>query len=274
MLREAQQVGLWMYRQATRLGLLSSRPAQRLFNKAYFAYKRRVEDPFHGLTLQYPQFFRAGHAIDVGANIGYTASVFATAIEPQFQVWAFEPGGENFRQLEETIVENALESRITAVRSAVGDYVGAITLVINEYHPGDNQVSEGNAELDGDDDWQEQVAITTVDEAVKKNDIAPVAFIKVDVQGYELRVCHGMTQTLEENPKAVVVVEYCPSALRQFGAEPSELTRFFADRDYHAFRVTQSGTLEPFDARNPPEELPDSGYMDVLFSRQLPGQAA
>jgi FkbM family methyltransferase len=274
MLREAQRVGFWMYRQATRLGLLSSRPAQRLFNKAYFAYKRRVEDPFHGLMLRHPEFFRAGHAIDVGANIGYTSSVFATAIEPQFRVWAFEPSSENFRQLEDTITENALESRITAVSSAVGDYVGAITLVINEYHPGDHQVSEGNVELDGDDDWLEQVAITTVDEAVRKKNIAPVSFIKVDVQGYELRVCHGMGGTLEANPNAVVVVEYCPSALRQFGAEPSELTRFFADRDYHAFRVTQSGMLEPFDARNPPEELPDSGYVDVLFSKRLPGQAA
>jgi FkbM family methyltransferase len=273
MLREAQQVGLWMYRQATRLGLFSYRPTQRLFNRAYFAYKRRVEDPFHGLTLQHPEFFRAGHAIDVGANIGYTASVFAGAIEPQFRVWAFEPGSENFRRLEDTIADVGLDSRITAIRSAVGDSVGQVTLAINEYHPADHRVSDGSTTQEGEDRL-EQVEITTIDDVVRTRDISPIAFIKVDVQGYELRVCHGMAQTLESNPNAVVVVEYCPAALRQFGAEPAELTRFFADREYHAFRVTQRGKLEPFDARNPPEELPDSGYADLLFSRHLPGQAA
>ena len=174
MLREAQHVGLWMYRQVTRLGLLSYRPTQRLFNRAYFAYKRRVEDPFHGLTQRHPEFFRDGHAIDVGANLGYTASVFANAIEPQFQVWAFEPGSENFRRLRGTIADFGLESRITAIRSAVGDSVGRVTLAINEYHPADHRVSEGSTMLQSEARL-EQVDITTIDQVVRTRNISPIA---------------------------------------------------------------------------------------------------
>ena len=113
--------------------------------------------------------------------------------------------------------------------------------------------------------------MTSVDEAVQARDIFPVAFIKVDVQGYELRVCHGMSRTLEVNPAAVVVMEYCPAALRQYGAQPRALTDFFLNRGYAAYRVTQRGTLEPLDSVNPPEHLPPPGYMDILFARELPG---
>jgi FkbM family methyltransferase len=256
-----------------RLGLLSSKPARRLFNRAYFAYKRRLEDPFYALTQLHPEFFRGGHVIDVGANIGYTASVFAAAIEPPFRVWAFEPGSENFRQLESTIADNGLGPRVTAIRSAVGDTTGKSTLAINEFHPGDHQINEGSGGQIGNERLEE-VEVTTVDEAVRTREITAVAFIKVDVQGYELRVCKGMARTLEKNPSAIVVVEYSPAALREYGADPRELTRFFAERGYVGYRLTQRGMLEQIDAANPPQELPGSGYMDILFARNFRGTSA
>jgi FkbM family methyltransferase len=273
MQRESQQLGLWLYRQATRFGLLSSKPARRLFNRAYFAYKRRVEDPFHALTQLHPEFFKGGHVIDVGANMGYTASVFAAAVKPPFRVWAFEPGSENFLRLQATIADNRLQPRVTAIRSAVGEAIGSSTLALNEFHPGDHQISEGNAKrIDGA--RLERVELTTVDEAVRVRAIFPVAFIKVDVQGYELQVCRGMARTLEENPSAIVVVEYSPASLRGYGVEPRELTRFFGDRGYGGYRLTHRGMLEPIDSTNPPQELPGSGYMDVLFARKLRGVSA
>jgi hypothetical protein len=150
MRRDAQRIDLRMYRQAIRLGLLSRKRAQRLFGRAYFTYKRRLEDPFHALTRRHPQFFMGGHAIDIGANIG-----------------------------------------------------------------------------------------------------------------------NGMSSTLEANPTAAVVVEYCSAALRAYGAEPRELTRFFVDRGYGAFRMARSGMLEPIDLANLPEELPGFEYMDILFTKEL-----
>lgn len=265
---EPQQVGLWLYRQATRLGLLSSKPARRLFDRAYFAYKRSMEDPFYGLTQLHPEFFKGGHVIDVGANIGYTASVFSAVVKPPFRVWAFEPGSENFLRLKATIADNGLESRVTAIRSAVGETTGKSTLALNEFHPADHQIREGHTEP-ADGERFEEVDLTTVDEAVRVRSIIPVAFIKIDVQGYELRVCKGMARTLEENPDAIVAVEYSPDSLREYEVEPRELTRFFAERGYKGYRLNQRGMLEPIDVTSPPQELPGSGYMDVLFARSI-----
>src|ERR1700730_17989382 len=44
---------------------------------AYFQYKKLFEDPFWNLAQRQPHIFRDGDILDIGANIGYTACVFA-----------------------------------------------------------------------------------------------------------------------------------------------------------------------------------------------------
>lgn len=109
-----QRAGIWLYRQANRLGLLSSSPARQLFSVAYRAYKRHFEDPFQNLVDRHPEFFRGGDVIDVGANMGYTASVFATAIDAGCHVWAFEPSSANFAQLEIAARNRKMRDRVKA----------------------------------------------------------------------------------------------------------------------------------------------------------------
>src|SRR2546430_16632021 len=80
-------------------GFLNTRVGDALFSRAYFAYKRR-EDPHARLIRAHPELFRGGNVIDVGANIGYTAVLFARAIDDPFKVFALEPEQENFQRLE------------------------------------------------------------------------------------------------------------------------------------------------------------------------------
>jgi FkbM family methyltransferase len=264
-IRKAQRVGLWLYRNINRSGLLGTRPAKRIFNLVYFAYKRHLEDPFQNLANRHPELFKGGHVIDVGANIGYTASVFARALDAGFRVWAFEPSSANFSQLETTVADQHLELLITPIHAAVGERVGLIDLRINETHPGDHRVDDdGVGGLAGAP--IEKVQLTSIDEAVRAHRIAPIAFIKVDVQGYELSVCRGMTITLAANPRAVVVVEYSPLSLRALGADPHDLALFFTLRGYRAYRLTQRGALESVDPSALPTDLPPPGYIDLLFT--------
>jgi FkbM family methyltransferase len=264
---KAQQAGLTLYRWVNQLGLMSSRPAQRLFTRSYFAYKRHIEDPFHNLAVRRPELFKGGHILDVGANIGYTATVFAGAMDPQFRVWAFEPSNENFRRLEATIADRGLAKRITASQAAVADRHGSVDLEINEFHPGDHRVldADRSAPVAG---ATERVPVTTVDEEVRIRSIAPVAFIKIDVQGYEMHVCRGMTDTLDANPSAAVVIEYCPDMLIEYGVAPRELTRFFEIRGYRAYRLMQRGDLNAIDLNQHADWLPAAGYADLLFSQR------
>jgi FkbM family methyltransferase len=191
-------------------------------------------------------------------------------IEPGFRVWAFEPSSENFAQLERSMGHRRLHDVVTTRRAAVADCAGTIDLALNPDHPGDHRV---NAFHPGDSERGERaverVPVTTIDVEVRAGGIAPVAFIKIDVQGYELHVCRGMSETLDANPHAAVVVEYAPDLLRQYGVEPAALGQFFSQRGYGAYRVLQQGTLMAM--RDLPDVLPAPGYVDVLFTRTVPG---
>lgn len=263
---DASRTALWLYRQVRWTGVLSIPPVKRAYEFVYAQYKRRFEDPFYNLARVSPALFRGGHIIDVGANIGYTTGVFSTAIEPGFRVWAFEPSLENFSQMERSMRHRRLLDIVTVRHAAVADRAGTIDLALNPDHPGDHRViapaADGGPRREG---AVERVPVTTIDLEVGAGGIAPVAFIKIDVQGYELHVCRGMSDTLAANPRAAVVVEYAPDLLRQYGVEPAALLQFFFQRGYSAHRVTQRGALVAM--RDLPENLPPPGYVDVLFTR-------
>lgn len=264
-----QRVALWLYRHAERSGVLANRPARLLYERVYGRYKRHIEDPFYNLARRHPELFRGGHVIDAGANTGYTAGVFAGAVDPGYRVWAFEPSSENFDLLRRSIADRRLHGVIVARRAGVGDRVGTMDLILNPGHPGDHHVAplEDRAGTRESHGGIERVPVTTIDEEVRAHAIAPVAFIKIDVQGYELHVCRGMSGTLDTNRGAAVVLEYAPDTMPQYGVGPEELSQFFAQRGYSGYRVTQRGGLEPLNVLDLPRDLPPPGYINVLFTR-------
>src|SRR4051812_13083318 len=138
---DLSRAGLWAYRQVRRTGLLDVGPIGRAYERVYARYKRHFEDPFYHLVKRHPELFKGGHIIDAGANIGYTAAVFAAALDGGFKVWAFEPSSDNFSRLCATIARGGLEPVITATRAAVADRRGTIELVLNPDHPGDHRVA-------------------------------------------------------------------------------------------------------------------------------------
>ena len=98
-----------------------------------------------------------------------------------------------------------------------------------------------------------------------------VAFIKIDVQGYELAVCEGMRQTLQKFPALVVAFEYAPDGMRELGFEPLTLLDFFRSAGYQLHILTRSATtLAPENRCDLRLRLKSSGYVDVLCSRRSP----
>ena len=174
---DVSSAGLWLYRRVRRTGVLSLPPARRAFALVYGRYKRHFEDPFWELTRRHPSLFAGGHIVDVGANIGYTAGVFASAIQPGFQVLAFEPSSENFHHLQRSIAQRGLEHVIVASRSGIADRAGMMDLVLNPDHPGDHHMAPSSAsEAAAGGGAVERVPVTTVDEAVRSAGASPIAF--------------------------------------------------------------------------------------------------
>ena len=259
------------YSIARRTGLMKAPWFRRAYVRAYFFYKRRFEDPFDGLVRDRPALFQGGHVLDVGAQIGYTVSLFSKALSPGFKVYAFEPEPENFSLLLETIGSRCAQGTIIPVPAAVGDRAGSVELWRNPAHPGDHRVaSEAFRRQAGADIGTTPVRLVSLDGFLVSvgEAVAPVAFVKIDVQGYEPAVCRGMVGLLDRCPNVVVAIELAPRELRAQAFAPADLVGFFRDRGHSIHLLAKDGSLTPFGEGNPDVESRGRGYADLLCSRR------
>ena len=264
---------LALYKNINRSGLLNFDWAQSAFVSGYFAYKKYLEDANAKFVKNYPALFRGGHILDIGANIGYTAYIFSQALAKPYKVFAFEPEQRNVAILRKVANSYHFNDNLVITAAAVGDKEGEIELWQNDGHHADHRVitEEFRKQLKGTIQTQ-KIPLTTIDQFLQlKNASHPIAFIKIDVQGYELAVCHGMEATLKANPQCVVGFEYCPSIMEALGYRAAELIKFFQDKKYFFYRLNKNGTLNLFDVTtNKDIKLGKDyqGYFDIICSQQ------
>ena len=250
-------------------GLLDLPWFKRIFLFSYFLYKRWYEDPFWSLTKRSPELFAGGDILDIGANIGYTACVFAAASKPPAKVYAFEPDQASFSTLEQIIRRKNLTGRVEIFNMAVGSADGTLEFWHNEGHSADHRVvTEQFKTSRPAGEKITTVAVTSVDNFVAARDLRSIAFIKIDVQGYELAVCEGLRQTLQKFPELCIAFEYAPGAMRELGFEPSTLLDFFRSAGYQLYILTRAATTPAPDNRAIESAAEASGYVDVLCSKK------
>ena len=256
------------YSAVRRTGLLKTPVGKKLFAGSYFFYKRHIEDDLRFLLGGNHWLLQGGNVLDIGANIGYTAALFAQAVDADRVVYAFEPEDYNFELLQRTALRPS-QGKILPVQAAVGARDGTIDLWLNDHHHADHRVMTDEFRRTAKGQRSVQTPLITVDHFLKTHP-GPISFVKIDVQGYELAVCQGMEETLEANPELNVVLEYSPQAMRELGFDPLSLVQWFTKRDLKLWCINRGGRLSP----GLPEGIADSGYADLLFSRRLPLAAA
>lgn len=257
------------YRLARPDKLMQIAPFRRAFVSAYFIYKKLFEDPFWNLVRRQPELFQKGDILDIGANIGYTASVFAGVRGPNSKVYAFEPDCQTFKLLEEVIRRKKLSAAVEAINLAVGSSEGHIRFWHNEKHSADHRVVTDNFSSACTDETKiSTVPITTVDSFVRARNLQNISFIKIDVQGYELAVCEGMTETLDRFPETCVCLEHSPDALQALGFEPGKIIDYFRSRKYQLYVLTRGAPQLVADNDSLEHFLSEVGYVDLLCSKR------
>ena len=271
MLPQLQKSLITVYDVVKRTGLLDTPPVKRAFVASYFLYKKHLEDPFFKLTKRSPELFRGGHVLDVGANIGYTASIFAQALDDGYRVYAFEPDPENFRMLNDTISQHHFSSKIASIQAAVGKEEGTIAFWHNKAHHGDHRVCTSTFAESGiaNDDVTEVPLVSLDALAVQERIESSVAFIKMDVQGYELAVCEGMHNVLDKNPNVAVAIEYMPEAFTALGFDGSKILSFMESRGFKRYMLSSKGEVALCDDEVLSQESSERGYVDLLYSRHF-----
>ena len=257
------------YRLAGGTKVLSVPGIRRLFIPAYFLYKRLFEDALWSLARRRPELFKNGDILDIGANIGYTACLFARTAGASSKVYAFEPDGVTFGLLQEVIRRRGLSQSVETINMAAGARGGTLKFWHNKDHSADHRVATEQFEsARGDATHISTVRVTSIDDFVKARGLQRISFIKIDVQGYELAVCEGMRETLEKFPDVCVCLEYSPGGLTELGFAPEKLLDLLRSSGHKLHVLTRSGICGVTSDDSIERFLGAAGYVDLLCSRR------
>ncbi|HSP16261.1 MAG TPA: FkbM family methyltransferase [Thermoanaerobaculia bacterium] len=250
-------VAVRLYGAAARIVPFERESFRSLFSAAYFANKR-FEDPFAALIAARPDLFLGGNVLDIGANIGYTALLFARAVRPPFVVHALEPHPGCATTLRRNVERSPLRDRVSVHAVAAGATPGSARLSVNRYHPGDHRIVSPSSTAESLD-----VAMVRADDLIGGQ---PVAFAKIDVQGFELEVSRGMTAILDANPNIAVAFEYAPAALRNYGVDPQSLLDFYVERGF-SLNLLDCGRVRETTASQISGFIRGENYSNILCLR-------
>lgn len=147
-----------------------------------------------------------GLFIDVGAHVGLWSRM---AIKAEFkQILAFEPSDDNYECLEKNL-DQFDNSNNFLCNFALADKEDAL-LIKNEQS--NNSGAKTLDEELRDDDEYETVLVQCFDENFssieEEFDLSKKNLIKIDVQGYEAKVVHGMTNFIKEYKPLIIVEQW------------------------------------------------------------------
>lgn len=198
----------------------------RIYRHIYFTYKAIIDR--HLITTACKLSKPGTLVVDVGANIGFFS--LALTRRADVSLLAFEPDRQNFQNLDRSIAEHALGSRIHLYMIALSDTTGTGSLYLSDLAPTDHKLINSRSSR------STEIAMARLDDFFSQHtDLAkmPVSLIKIDVQGAELLVLRGMHQTLKAYSYPPILVEYSPDDLTHAGVTPREFFGAFEALGYH-----------------------------------------
>lgn len=144
---------------------------------------------------------------DVGANLGlYT--LYACHATPGGNVRAvcFEPEGLNFARLSQNIFDNGLSDRVFALPMALGERTAVLDFRLSAVQAGRALHGEHAAAQLGE--HRQGVAVMSLDDCRRiAPDLPPPTHLKIDVDGPELSILRGATDTLNAPSLIHLLVE-------------------------------------------------------------------
>lgn len=157
--------------------------------------------------------------IDVGAHMGFFALKVARQVN---KVIAFEPDTRNLKFLLRNIGYNRF-ANVEVFNFALGDKDGSMYLE-RGYGFGRTKLARTNT---GD-----EVRVRSLDSMVEEWCGTPPNVIKIDTEGYEVKVLEGARSTLIRcKPKLIIASYHYPD-------EPREVARYLTDLGFNCFIYT------------------------------------
>lgn len=169
--------------------------------------------------------------LDAGANEGIYSVFAAQLVGSEGTVWAFDPSQREISRLTRNVELN--NSRVRIFPVALADQIGEATMLVAGYgHEGLNTMGQFFHEVEGA--TKELIPVTTLDDIVKENPLERLDFIKIDVEGAELKLLQGAATTLRRY-RPLLLLEVADRTLRQQGSSREQLLDYLRTLDYELY---------------------------------------
>ena len=176
---------------------------------------------------------REGEVIlDVGANYGHFALSAAALVGSEGAVIAVEPNPRAFARLQTHIELNRLDN-VEALNAGFSDSDGELVLSIPRINSGEASFARTHYA----DTKEVCCPVYLGDERVAKR---RVTFIKIDVEGFELRVLKGLSKTIERD-RPWILIEMVREHLDRDGSAPADIAEQLRPLGYTPMRLELCG---------------------------------
>lgn len=181
---------------------------------------------------------RGDAVFDIGANIGYYTLLFSRLVGESGEVIAFEPEPINYSILSRNVHFNKC-SNVTLFNQGLSDTNEKSTLYTCSENAG---MHRAYPSILCDDQVQiELIKIDSHSVLKKKN----IDFVKIDIEGFELKALKGMVCILKYNDQIKVLTEFSPAAIIECGYNPLDYIEFLIGLGFHLYSV--DNLYEPID---------------------------
>lgn len=191
-------------------------------------------------------FLRLGMGfLDIGANVGLFSLYAAKILKDSAPCIAVEPASKTRQKLEENLGLNHL-SQVQILPLAFSDAQGELPLLLAE--DGFDAFHSFAQPFMGGQMGQEIVQTQTLDNWSQENPdlAAAIRLIKLDVEGWEVKVLKGAAHWLAKRDAPILLVEFTEANARQAGHSCVELSETLFQLGYTLFRYqANTKTLLP-----------------------------
>jgi FkbM family methyltransferase len=140
---------------------------------------------------------------DIGAHVGFHSLLCSRIVGPAGRVCAFEPLPRNLRYLHEHLALNNA-ANVQVIEAAVADHATEEAFAENGSYMG--RLRQGGTL---------SVKTVAVDAMVQAGDLPGPDYVKIDVEGAEMRVLRGMRETLATYRPTLLLATHSPDLHRE-----------------------------------------------------------
>lgn len=200
--------------------------------------------------------------IDVGAHVGYFAIAAAAKVGTTGGIIAVEPTESSAEVLRENVRLNGFEDRVHVIEKAASDHAGGATFYVSDTSSMWNSVEPGTLD---DSTRTLEVATTTIDDLVSEVGWPSIRILKIDVEGHEVSVMRGASETLARNPELNILFEVSGTSEERIRVSLDTIL-YLADEGFGFCSIDVHGRLAAEDVESLTARMRRPRWQDSLFN--------